>query len=50
MKNVNKKTATVAKLVARFDNELKSILMTDLKTIRNNQFLAAINNGFLPAA
>lgn len=50
MKNTNKKSATVTKLVARFDNELKNILMNDLKAIRNNQFLAAINNGFLPAA
>ena len=39
------KTPATSKLVARFDNELKNLLMADLKAFKErNQFLANNNN------
>ena len=45
MKTYNK--IAVSKLVARFDNELKTILMNDLKAIKavKNEILNSINVG-----
>jgi hypothetical protein len=41
-----------SKLVARFDRELRAILMNDLKAIKEakNQFLNSVNNNQLSAA
>ncbi len=39
------KTPSTSKLVARFDNELKNLLMADLKAFKErNQFLSNNNN------
>ena len=39
------KTPSTSKLVARFDNELKNLLMADLKAFKErNQFLNNNNN------
>lgn len=45
MKTTNQKPA-ISKLVARFDNELREILMNDLKIIRSakTNFLKVIKN------
>jgi hypothetical protein len=39
-----KTTAKVTKLTARFDNELKSILMRDIAALRVANFINALNN------
>lgn len=39
-------TATITKLMNRFDNELKNILMNDLSAARNRALVNAINNNF----
>lgn len=46
------KKPSVSKLVARFDKELKEILMNDLKALKatRNQFLNAITADHLSAA
>ena len=51
MKTINQKPA-VSKLVARFDSELREILLNDLKMLRSakNQFLKAIKNEQLSVA
>jgi len=36
------KTTTVSKLTVRFDNELKTLLMNDLLTIRRAELMNAI--------
>ncbi|MBE9584788.1 hypothetical protein IM792_10050 [Mucilaginibacter sp. JRF] len=43
---------SITKLVTKFDNELKELLMNDLKAIKQakNQFVSAINNNGLSAA
>jgi hypothetical protein len=45
MKTINQKPA-VSKLVAQFDNELRAIIMNDLKALKGakNNFLKAIWN------
>jgi hypothetical protein len=50
MKNYKKPAAS--KLVARFDNELRAIIMDDLRTIRGakNQFLKVIHSQQLSVA
>jgi hypothetical protein len=51
MKTYNKPAAS--KLVARFDRELRELLMNDLKALKEvkNQFVKHINNNnLLPAA
>jgi hypothetical protein len=49
MKTYNK--AAISKLVTRFDNELKNILMEDLKAFRNrNKFITATKQANLKAA
>ena len=47
----NRKPA-ISKLVARFDNELKTILMNDLSSVRGarNVFMKAIRTGPLSIA
>lgn len=47
----NRKPA-ISKLVARFDNELRAILMNDLRTIKGarNVFMRAIRNEQLSVA
>jgi len=44
MKTYN--TASASKLVARFDRELKNIIMNDLKALKQakNQFTNGVNN------
>jgi hypothetical protein len=51
MRTINQKPA-VSKLVAKFDSELKAIIMNDLKTLRGtkNNFLKAIWNEQLSVA
>lgn len=51
MKTINQKPA-VSKIVAKFDSELKEIIMNDLKAIRGakNNFLKAIWNEQLSVA
>lgn len=51
MKTINQKPA-VSKLVAQFDNELRAIIMNDLKTLKGakNTFLKAIWNEQLSVA
>ena len=46
------KKPSVSKLVARFDKELKAILMNDLKTLKTakNKFMHAISPDHLTAA
>lgn len=46
------KKPAISKLVARFDNELRAILMNDLKAIKGakNHFLKAIKNDHLSVA
>ncbi|MCC8410424.1 hypothetical protein LJ707_15890 [Mucilaginibacter sp. UR6-1] len=43
---------SISKLVAKFDNELKALLMSDLKAIKQakNQFVNSMNNNGLSAA
>lgn len=38
------KKSTTNKLIARFDNELKNILMNDLLAVRNTRLINAIQN------
>lgn len=45
----NKKPA-ISKLVARFDSELRAILMQDLKVIKGGNFLRAIKSEHLSVA
>jgi len=44
------KKTSVSKLIARFDNDLKTILMNDLKAVRSakNQLLTSIKQGMEP--
>ncbi|MFD2148062.1 hypothetical protein [Mucilaginibacter antarcticus] len=51
MKTINQKPAT-SKLVAKFDNELKEIIMNDLRAIKGvkNNFLKLIWNEQLSVA
>lgn len=51
MKIINQKPAT-SKLVAKFDSELKEIIMNDLKALKSvkNNFLKAIWNEQLSVA
>ena len=50
MKTLQQKPAT-SKLIARFDQELKQMLMEDLKAFRNkNQFVIGTNNQSVKAA
>ena len=48
----NQQKPAISKLVARFDNELREILMNDLKMIKGakNNFLRAIKNEQLSVA
>jgi hypothetical protein len=50
MKNYNK--PATSKLVARFDRELKNLLMSDLKALKQAQvkFMHAVNNTQLSVA
>jgi hypothetical protein len=38
------KKSTTSKLIARFDNELKNILMNDLSAVRNTRLINTIQN------
>lgn len=38
------KKSTVSKLIERFDNELKNILMNDLSSVRNARLVNTIQN------
>ena len=38
------KKSTTSKLIARFDNELKNILMSDLSAVRNMRLINTIQN------
>ncbi|MCC8424306.1 hypothetical protein [Mucilaginibacter sp. UR6-11] len=51
MKTINQKPA-ISKLVASFDNELREIIMNDLKMLRGakSNFLKAIKNEQLSVA
>lgn len=46
------KKSSVSKLVAKFDNELKNLLMEDLKALKEakNQFFNGIKSSSLSAA
>jgi len=49
MKTLNKKPAT-SKLIARFDNELKNLLMEDLKAFRERNRFYNNNQAIVKAA